>query len=114
MVAHPECPEAVLRHADFIGSTSAIIEYCADSPAREFIVMTESGVNYSLERAAPGKKFPLRRERELQLQRMPVHAAQHAGETARRAAEPRTRASNSPPDLMRRALLPIERMLAVG
>ena len=33
VVAHPECPEAVLRHADFIGSTSAIIEYCATSPA---------------------------------------------------------------------------------
>ena len=57
VVAHPECPEAVLRHADFIGSTSAIIEYCATSPAREFIVMTESGVNYSLERAAPGRRF---------------------------------------------------------
>src|SRR5579862_5137444 len=57
VVAHPECPEAVLRHADFIGSTSAIIEYCANSPAREFIVMTESGVNYSLERAAPGRRF---------------------------------------------------------
>src|ERR1700679_291574 len=57
VVAHPECPEAVLRHSDFIGSTYAIIEYCAASPAREFIVMTESGVNYSLERAAPGRRF---------------------------------------------------------
>src|SRR5271165_6860662 len=57
VVAHPECPEAVLRHADFIGSTSAIIDYCGDSPAREFIVMTESGINFSLERAAPGRKF---------------------------------------------------------
>src|ERR1700723_2244059 len=57
VVAHPECPEAVLRHSDFIGSTSAIIEYCAESPAPEFIVMTESGVNFSLERVAPGKKF---------------------------------------------------------
>ena len=87
VVAHPECPEAVLRHADFIGSTSAIIEYCAASPAREFIVMTESGVNFSLERVAPDKEVPLRQERELQLQRMPVHAPEYARETARRAAE---------------------------
>src|SRR5580698_9254730 len=36
VVAHPECTEPVLRHADFIGSTSAIIEYCAESPAPEF------------------------------------------------------------------------------
>ncbi len=34
VVAHPECPEPVLQHADFIGSTSAIIDYCAASPAR--------------------------------------------------------------------------------
>ena len=43
VVAHPECPEDVLRHSDFVGSTSALIEYCAKSRAREFIVMTESG-----------------------------------------------------------------------
>src|SRR5690242_15142714 len=57
VVAHPECPEAVLAMADFVGSTSAIIEWCASSGAHEFIVMTESGVSYSLERVAPGKKF---------------------------------------------------------
>src|ERR1041384_4534929 len=47
VVAHPECPESVLAMADFVGSTSAIIEHCASSSAREFIVMTESGVNHS-------------------------------------------------------------------
>src|SRR5215510_7790863 len=49
VAAHPECPPAVLAMADFIGSTSAIIEWCASSDAPEFIVMTESGVQYSLE-----------------------------------------------------------------
>src|SRR5258708_3040244 len=57
VVAHPECPGAVLAMADFVGSTSAIIEWCGTSDAPEFIVMTESGVSYSLERVAPGKKF---------------------------------------------------------
>jgi quinolinate synthase len=57
VVAHPECPESVLAMADFIGSTSAIIDHCAVSSAPEFIVMTESGVNHSLIRVAPGKKF---------------------------------------------------------
>jgi quinolinate synthase len=112
VVAHPECPEAVLRHADFIGSTSAIIEYCAQSAASEFIVMTESGVNYSLERAAPGAKFhyvanencncsecPFMRLNTLEKLR---DALQHL--------EPRVELS---PDLMARALAPIERMLAV-
>jgi quinolinate synthase len=57
VVAHPECPPPVLAMADFIGSTSAIIEWCAASEAAEFIVLTESGVNYSLERQAPHKSF---------------------------------------------------------
>jgi quinolinate synthase len=57
VVAHPECPTDVLRMADFVGSTSALIEWCVKSDAGEFIVMTESGVRYSLEKRAPGKKF---------------------------------------------------------
>ena len=57
VVAHPECPTDVLRMADFVGSTSALIEWCVKSDAGEFIVMTESGVRYSLEKRAPAKKF---------------------------------------------------------
>jgi len=57
VVAHPECPTDVLRMADFVGSTSALIEWCVKSVAGEFIVMTESGVRFSLEKRAPGKKF---------------------------------------------------------
>src|ERR1700761_4480481 len=57
VAAHPECPDAVLRMADFIGSTSAIVDWCAAQEADEFIVMTESGVRYSLEKQSPNKKF---------------------------------------------------------
>ena len=57
IVAHPECPADVLRMADFVGSTSALIEWCVKNDAGEFIVMTESGVRYSLEKRAPAKKF---------------------------------------------------------
>ena len=54
----PECPADVLAMADFIGSTSAIIEWCAQpATADEFIVMTESGVQHSLEKLAPDKQF---------------------------------------------------------
>jgi quinolinate synthase len=44
VAAHPECPADVLQMADFIGSTSAIVDWCATQDADEFIVMTESGV----------------------------------------------------------------------
>ncbi|HEX4169984.1 MAG TPA: quinolinate synthase NadA, partial [Bryobacteraceae bacterium] len=57
VAAHPECPNDVLRISDFIGSTSAIIDWCTAQSADEFIVMTESGVRYSLEKLSPGKKF---------------------------------------------------------
>jgi len=57
VAAHPECPADVLAMADFIGSTSAIIDWCVSSPAEEYIVMTESGVRHSLERLAPNKRF---------------------------------------------------------
>jgi quinolinate synthase len=43
--------------ADFVGSTSAIIDWCALQSATEFIVLTESGVRHSLEKKCPGKKF---------------------------------------------------------
>ncbi len=57
VASHPECPEDVLRMSDFIGSTSAIIDWCVNHSADEFIIMTESGVSHSLERRAPGKRF---------------------------------------------------------
>ena len=51
-------PADVLRMADFIGSTSAIIDWCVQHHERdEFIVMTESGVSHSLRKLAPEKQF---------------------------------------------------------
>ena len=57
VLTHPECPEAVCRISDYIGSTSGIIRYAQESSAREFIVCTESGVRYELEKKCPDKKF---------------------------------------------------------
>jgi quinolinate synthase len=112
VVAHPECPESVLAMADFIGSTSAIIEYCASSPAREFIVMTESGVNHSLLRVAPGKQFHYVANENCNCSECP-YMKLNTLEKLRDCLltlEPRV---ELPADLMARALLPLERMLAV-
>jgi quinolinate synthase len=113
VVAHPECPEAVLKHTDFIGSTSAIIEHCAVSGAPEFIVMTESGVNFSLERVAPRKRFHYVKNENCNCSECP-YMRLNTLEKLRDALlnlEPRVELSQ---DLMERALLPIERMLAVN
>jgi quinolinate synthase len=56
-LAHPECEEPVLRQADFIGSTSALRRYAADSPADAFIVATEAGILHAMQKDSPGKTF---------------------------------------------------------
>ena len=52
LLVHPECRMEVLEDADYIGSTSGIIEYASESDAEEFIIGTEPGVMYELERSA--------------------------------------------------------------
>jgi quinolinate synthase len=57
VLAHPECEERVLRLADHIGSTTSILEYAKTSPARAFIVVTESGIIHQMKKACPDKSF---------------------------------------------------------
>lgn len=57
LIAHPECEEAVLNRADFIGSTSALLNFTKENPANEFIVATEEGIIYQMQKASPEKKF---------------------------------------------------------
>ncbi len=56
-IAHPECEEAVLRMADFIGSTTALLKFTTTDPAKEFIVGTESGILHQMKLASPEKVF---------------------------------------------------------
>ena len=57
VLSHPECREEVLKESYYIGSTSGIIQYAARSDSREFIVCTETGVRWKLEKDNPEKKF---------------------------------------------------------
>lgn len=57
VLAHPECPEAVLRHADYVGSTTGILKYAEQSTETEFIVATEKGILHQMEKACPEKTF---------------------------------------------------------
>lgn len=56
-IAHPECEAAVLRHADFIGSTKQLLEYSASSDAQSFIVVTEPGIIHQMQLRSPKKEF---------------------------------------------------------
>jgi quinolinate synthase len=56
-VVHPECRPEVVAMGDFVGSTTAIIEYCKKSDCQEFIVGTEDGTGYQLRNDSPDKQF---------------------------------------------------------
>ena len=57
ILVHPECNEAVTKMADYIGSTTGIINYAAKSDKKELIIGTEVGVRYELEKQNPDKTF---------------------------------------------------------
>ena len=57
VLVHPECSPDVVALADYAGSTSGILEYATKSDAQEFIICTETGIFYNLQKANPDKKF---------------------------------------------------------
>ncbi len=57
VTAHPECPRAILQHADHIGSTSAMLKFVTETPNEKFIVATEPHLIHQMRKSAPGKIF---------------------------------------------------------
>jgi len=57
ITAHPECPDHILRHADHVGSTSSILKFVLENPAEKFLVATEPGIMYQMQKSAPHKTF---------------------------------------------------------
>ncbi|MBN8832816.1 MAG: quinolinate synthase [Niastella sp. SCN 39-18] len=57
VIAHPECEEAVLAVADFIGSTTGLLKFAQSDPATSFIVATEAGILHQMQKNCPDKTF---------------------------------------------------------
>jgi len=57
LIAHPECEQPILDIADFIGSTTGLLNFTKTSPDKEFIVATESGILHQMIKASPSKTF---------------------------------------------------------
>ena len=115
VLAHPECDQAVLDQADFVASTTGIIQRAVEHPDRPSIVATEEGVFHSIRQQAPDKvlipapgvdescscsQCPFMRLNDLEKLYL-----------ALRDLEPRV---TVPLELAERALRPIERMLALS
>ena len=57
IIAHPECPENILNHADFIGSTSSLLKYISLDKNKKFIVATEPHILHQMKKNEPNKIF---------------------------------------------------------
>lgn len=114
LIAHPECEEPVLRLADYISSTTGLIEFVQQSPARTFIVATEAGVLRPMRAACPEKTFiPAPPENGCACNECP-HMRRNTLEKVLqclRNLQPEIRLDE---DLRRRALKPLGRMLELS
>jgi quinolinate synthase len=57
LIAHPECEEPILRLADYIGSTTALLNYTKRDSSKEYIVATEAGILHQMQLSSPEKVF---------------------------------------------------------
>ncbi|MDR1744209.1 MAG: quinolinate synthase NadA [Planctomycetota bacterium] len=109
LVAHPECRPALAERADYVASTTGIVKYCGESPAKEFIIATEIGVLHPLRKANPGKTFypltPIADCPNMKLNSM---------EKMVWALEDMSPVVTVQEEIAKKALLPIQRMLEIG
>lgn len=114
IIAHPECEEPLLERADFIGSTAALLKYVENDNAQSFIVVTEPGIIHQMQKRAPQKQLiPAPPEGNCACNECPFMRLNTPEKVylALRDLEPRLEMDE---DLRRRALVPIERMLALS
>ncbi|HET9929865.1 MAG TPA: quinolinate synthase NadA [Polyangiaceae bacterium] len=114
IIAHPECEEALLERAHFIGSTAALLKFVQADPAREFIVVTEPGILHQMHKAAPDKVLiPAPPEANCACNECPFMRL-NTPEKVYLALRDLSPELTMPEDLRERAKLPIERMLALS
>ncbi len=114
VLAHPECEEVVLRHADHVGSTSSIRRFARESAQTEFIVATEEGILHQMRKDSPDKTFiPAPPESGCNCSQCP-HMRLNTLEKLYLCLEFEEPEITMDEETRRRALKPIERMLEMS
>jgi quinolinate synthase len=114
IVAHPECEEVILRHADYVGSTTALLNYARQSDRSEFIVVTEPGIIHQMQKQAPDKTFiPAPPNTPCACNECP-HMRLNTLEKLYLAMKHRQPEITLPPETRQAALRPIQRMLEMS
>ena len=115
VAAHPECPAHILDHADMIGSTSAILKFALESPSDLIIVATEPHIIHQMEKQAPHKTFIGAPGADGKCScNMCPYMALNTVEKLYLALRDLKPELTVPEDLRVRALLPLNRMLAIA
>ncbi len=118
VVVHPESLREVRELADAVASTEKMIAYCRTSPAKRFVVVTESGIIHRMQKECPGKEFIC--APTFDVMRMPGdHCRCSECKFMKMNTLPKVLACMKnleprielPPDIIKRARVPIERML---
>jgi quinolinate synthase len=117
-IAHPECEDHVLQLADYVGSTSKLLEFVQQDTGTKYIVGTETGILHTMHKAAPHKELIPVPYEDRTAACQGCNACPHMKLNtlekiylALRDLRPRI---EMPEDVRRRALVPLERMLALG
>jgi quinolinate synthase len=114
VLAHPECEEPVLALADYVGSTTGILKHAVESTRREFIVVTEPGLIHAMQKEAPGKVFiPAPPDAECACNEC-EHMKKNTLEKVYLCLRYLTPRVEMAPELLARARIPIDRMLAMS
>jgi quinolinate synthase len=114
LIAHPECEAPILDRADFIGSTSALLKYVQLSPAKKFIIATEVGIIHQMQKSAPNKVFiPAPPDANCACNECP-HMKRNTLEKLYLCMKNRSPEITMEPELIRRALKPIQRMMEMS
>ena len=113
IVAHPECLPIVRSMADEVCSTEKMLTYCKASPAKKFIIVTESGMLHRLKKELPGVEF-IDGPTDTCACNECEYMKKNTLEKCIAALETLTPEITMPEDIRRHALVPIERMLAMG
>ena len=115
LISHPECEEPILMHSDFIGSTSKLLSFVQEDSANQFIVTTETGIIHQMKKAAPQKEFiPAPPEDDTCSCNECPYMKLNTLEKLYLCMKNKYPEINMDEEIRKRALLPIEKMLAMS
>jgi quinolinate synthase len=114
LLAHPECEDVILKMADYIGSTTGLLNYATKSSDKEFIVATESGIIHQMQKENPGKVFiPAPPNNSCACNDCP-HMKRNTLEKLYLCMKNELPEVTVPADIIKKAVKPIERMLEIS